>query len=485
MPRDHCIVHYKDLDFTVHAYLKVLNGGVSDHNHSRPVNERRWHLNFHDHKRLKKMVFAGKSDLKNAFRLLELSPSSWPWLIMKAQDPSTGIWKYFIDKCLPFGASISCAHFQHFSNALCHLHEHRNHTEGETTNYLDDFLFLALTVMRCNQLIQSFLDLCQEMVIPISIEKTEWGAVIVMFLGILLDGHNFCLGLPIEEHKRALTMLKYMIDQKKATVKELQTLCGFLNFIGWVVFPGRTFTRRMYAKFSNQMSLPGLEANIHDKKQSRYDAKKFVLKQHHHVRLDAEFKKDCETWMEFLSRKPLSLVVCRPMVDIILGIIPMSRDIVFYLDASAAKNLGFGCLLKSQWIQAFWEPGFIQEKSPSIEYLELFAMTAGLFMWQDNPELNNCRITLFCDNQAVVHMINNGMVSSCENCMKLLRMLVLNGLNHNRRISAKFVPSKQNILTDALSRGQWERFRRHGKHMNLLPDVISPEVWPMSKLWLS
>ena len=49
---------------------------------------------------------------------------------MKAQDPLTGEWKYFIDKCLPFGSSISCSHFQRFSNALQHLIEWGAQAQG-------------------------------------------------------------------------------------------------------------------------------------------------------------------------------------------------------------------------------------------------------------------------------------------------------------------------------------------------------------------
>ena len=76
---------------------------------------------------------------------------------MKAQDPITGEWRYFIDKCLLFGASISCSHFQHFSDALQHLIKWRTGAFNRITNYLDDFLFIALTVLRCNNLIQEFL----------------------------------------------------------------------------------------------------------------------------------------------------------------------------------------------------------------------------------------------------------------------------------------------------------------------------------------
>ena len=72
---------------------------------------------------------------------------------MKAQDPTMGEWRFFVNKCLPFGASISCALFQRFSDALCHLtmYQSKNDQTGEMTSYLDDFLFIALSLMGCNK----------------------------------------------------------------------------------------------------------------------------------------------------------------------------------------------------------------------------------------------------------------------------------------------------------------------------------------------
>ena len=133
-------------------------------------------------------VVVGKSDLKSAFHILRLSQESWKWLIMQAKDPKSGIWYFFVDKCLPFGSSISCSHFQRFSNALHHLIENRTNSQGTITNYLDDFLFLALTVWRCNHLIHCFLEMCQDFGVPVSLEKTEFASEIVIFLGILMDG---------------------------------------------------------------------------------------------------------------------------------------------------------------------------------------------------------------------------------------------------------------------------------------------------------
>ena len=85
--------------------------------------------------------YLARSDWRSAFRQLGISPKFWKYLIMKATCRSNGKVYYFIDKCLPFGAAISCALFQRFSNAIKHIVYYR--TKKELVNYLDDFLFAA------------------------------------------------------------------------------------------------------------------------------------------------------------------------------------------------------------------------------------------------------------------------------------------------------------------------------------------------------
>ena len=68
-----------------------------------------------------KLCHIAKSDMKSAFRNLGIRKQDWKFLIMKAVSPIDGKTYYFVDKCLPFGASISCSHFQRFSNAIRHI----------------------------------------------------------------------------------------------------------------------------------------------------------------------------------------------------------------------------------------------------------------------------------------------------------------------------------------------------------------------------
>ena len=283
-PKQLCSVKYNDIDYAVKAILWLAFGSEA--------NAGKFAKDMPGRKPPRK-IFAGKTYVSSAFRLVPLLQKCWKWLIMKAQDPRSGEWRYFVDKCLPFGASISCAIFQRISDALKYLIEYRMASWDSITNYLDDFLFIALTLIRCNFLIQQFLDMCNEIGIPIALEKTVWATLQIVFLGILLDCEHLCLGIPIEKRDKALYLLNSMLSKKKATVKDIQTLCGYLNFLGKAIFPGRMFTCRMYAKYSCIMQLPSTvtTGNVESDVQTLQGG--FKLKQFHHVKLDGEFKKDC------------------------------------------------------------------------------------------------------------------------------------------------------------------------------------------------
>ena len=140
IPHEACTVQYQDLDFAVRQCLQLLKD-------RSPVTK----------------IWYGISDLKSAFRLVPLMKKRWILLVMKAKNLITNKWCYFVDKCLPFGSSISCRIFQRFSNALAHITNFKlKHIPDKgITNYLDDFLKLALSEALCNEMIQMFHTVCE------------------------------------------------------------------------------------------------------------------------------------------------------------------------------------------------------------------------------------------------------------------------------------------------------------------------------------
>ena len=374
-PDEICTVKYKDLDFAIRTCLqmkeKFVKGGQRFES-----------------------LFYSKTDVVSAFRILPSSPKKHFLFILKATHPQTQITYYFVDKCMPFGSSISCALFQEFSDALAYIIEYKHNFMIVVMNYLDDFLFIAFTMAKCNELMRKFLEMCRMIGCQTSEDKTEWATDLITFLGMLLNGKACTISIPIDKVNKAINLLELTIQSKKVTVKHVQRLTGVLNFLSRAIVPGHTFTRCMYDKLK-----------VRNKKGE-------LLKQHHHVQVNKQFKLDALAWKYFLEHAS-SPQLCRPFVDfkddteaIILN---------FYTDAS--KTIGMGAIFNDHWMFAQWEPAFIQKCDPSIEFLELFALCAAILAWE--TQLHNVRIIIFNDNQAVLGMVNK-MTSKCEQCMKLL-----------------------------------------------------------------
>ena len=336
--------------------------------------------------------------------------------------------------------------------------------EPAITNYLDDFLFIALSMMVCNGMMSEFLCLCDDIGCPISEEKTKWATSIMVFLGTLMNGRLHVISIPLDKVKKAVDLIQTAINNRKVKIKFIQQLTGTLNFLSHAIVPGRTFTRRMYHKLK-----------LHDKSGR-------LLRDHHHTYLDSQFISDCKVWLGFLmSAAECPVRLCRPFADFDDSVVWTTLNL--YSDASLNKNLGFGGIFDNQWVFGQWSEGFIEENDPSIEFLELFALVVGLTIWVNEPRLQNTRIRIFCDNQAVMHMVNS-LTLSCMQCMKLFRILALHGNRHGRRAKVAFVKSQDNVLSDALSCLDFSRFWSNApKTMHPTPCAIPVTLWPIEKIW--
>ena len=388
-----------------------------------------------------------KSDMSNAFRNLPIRKEDWKYLIMKAKSPIDEKYYYFIDKCLPFGASISCAVFQTFSNSVAHLVKTRSLRKA--INYLDDFFFAAFQKLLCNRQIQHFIDICAEIRFPISQEKTFWATTNLTFLGLLINTVSQTVSLPMEKLEKTLQSIHYILNKKnkKITLLELQKICGLLNFVSRCVLPGRAFTRRLYA------------------------AGKGITKPNHHIYVNLEMKADLKMWQHFLQKEESA---CRPFLDFS---ITTAKQLDWYTDAS--KTIGCGGYFNKEWFAIKWTTQ-IKEQNFSIGFLELFAVTTAILNW--GHKIKNLRVLIFCDNMSVVHMINTN-TSSCKHCMKLIRIIVLKSMECNVRFTARHVLGKLNTYSDLLSRGRldtfWKLAEKEQKEFNKKPTKMPAEIWPM------
>ena len=397
--------------------------------------------------------FIGKSDMSSAFRHVPMSKDQWWLLVMKAEHPHTSKVLYFVDKCLPFGSSISCVIFQAISDAIAWLVRFKTHKNN--VNYLDYYLFAAALKALCDWQIKIFLGICQDINFPVAMEKTYWGCNLLTFLSLLLDTRKQLIGIPMDKLIKAANWVHYFLNKKnkKAMLLEFQKLCGILNFLCRCIVPGRAFLGRLYAVTEGNSK----------------------LKAHHHIKITKENRSDLMVWQQFLMSpegfyRPFMETVCIN-----------AAEIDMFSDASGNYKLGFGTYCEPEWTYGQWDEEFCSKVKPSIENLELFAVSIAIINWI--KLFANRRIVLFCDNEAVVHMINN-CSSSGKNCMVLMRIILVESMIRNVRIFAKHVGTKANGKADALSRLEFGRFYSlAGDSMNLKPSNIPQEIWPISKIW--
>ena len=218
-------------------------------------------------------------------------------------------------------------------------------------------------------MVGKFLIICADINCQISEEKTEWGSNMITFLGVLLNWNSRTLVIPLEKRKKALDLIHTALNEKKVTIKFVQKLTSTLNFLNRVIVLGRAFTKGMYCKLK-----------VRNKNGQ-------LLKQHHHVNLGKDFMEDCKMWKIFLQNAD-ARQLCRPFVDF-SSQSTSSQIVSFTSDASRGERLGMGAVFNDQWLFAQWPEHFIERKNPSIEFLELFALTAGLLAWRNSPQFLN------------------------------------------------------------------------------------------------
>ena len=116
---------------------------------------------------------------------------------------------------------------------------------------------------------------------------------IITFLGFLIDTIQQTVSIPTEKIAIATNMIDEVLDKaskctsakRKIMVHKLQQICGFLNFIGRAIIPGRAFTRRLYSHLQNNN-----------------------LRPHHHIRITQEMLLDLSMWQKFVRHPSIYML---------------------------------------------------------------------------------------------------------------------------------------------------------------------------------
>ena len=147
----------------------------------------------------------GKSDIESAFKLIPILPAQYPLFGIVWQG------KYFYDKTLPMGCSISCNLFEKFSSALKWVMEQHVQQDVKIHKLLDDFLFIAGAAASYQHAINTFREVCARIGVPLAEHKTLGPVRVLPFLGITLDTVKLEARLPpdkVEKCRREIAMLE-------------------------------------------------------------------------------------------------------------------------------------------------------------------------------------------------------------------------------------------------------------------------------------
>ena len=381
---EHSSVQYANID---HAIKKIKQSGVGS--------------------------YLAKTDIKSAFRILPINPQDYHLLGIKWSG------QYYYDKCMPMGCSSSCKTFETFSTAVEWIAQDKLGL-ANLIHLLDDFLLIQTTESQCSRSLRLFLELCDFLGIPMAPEKTFGPSTILTFAGVELDTIRCESRLPEDKLLKCKQLIAEFIKKKKATLRELQSLTGVLNFACSVVVPGRCFLRRLI-DLTIGLKRPG-----------------------HFVRVSKEVKADLFTWQQFFQEYNGKSFFLNEKWE---------NTVSLHLFIDAAGAHGFGAVFGYHWCYGEW---------------------LSLMLWGDHIRVR----CFFTDNEALVRVINK---PTCRDTSLLIfvRKLVLVCLRHNILFKAKHISGFKNTLADALSRLQIERFKKLAPaYMDPMPTAIPSHLLP-------
>ena len=168
-------------------------------------------------------AYMSKGDVESAFRIIPIAPENWHLLGICFNK------RYFVDICLPFGASISCAIFEKVGDLLQWIAQKR--AKHLISRYLYDFFTAHILQQACDMIMQTIHDTCAEVGVPMSLTKRVFTTQVIEFLGLLIDTLLMIVRVPQDKQHDILQQITNILGSKGTTAGTCQSLVGKLNFI--------------------------------------------------------------------------------------------------------------------------------------------------------------------------------------------------------------------------------------------------------------
>ena len=411
-------------------------------------------------KKLAKVEWYVKADLKNGYRQLPVHPSDW-YTQVYALGPS----EHYIDLNMPFGKANSSKIFCTWTSSWCYsfrVHfKNRFSIPISLATYIDDFFggpissgSLSKDEADAKLLLSSLIDIGNLTSTYMNMEKCVGPRRCLEIIGHFYNAIKKTCSLSSKKANKYILRLSALRIAKSAVSKDLEKIVGYLGFAAWVIPYGRPFISHL--------------SFFLDRKNDR-----------RLICLDASALAACDIWLVLLKANwglPYKFI---------LGKLPRHKN-AWFVDASTSYGYGGVCgsfFFKTPHAELrryIHSNGVGLDPDFFIAYRELLAALFAFLVFANHAPRSFIR--LYSDNKNTVAWLNKGRCSKALG-FSLLAAVEFFKAKYGLKVKAVYLPSSKNTSADALSRGKTPMWlRRRGvrktiKFQKLFAILTNPVVF--------
>lgn len=154
-----------------------------------------------------------------------------------------GAQQYIYDTRICFGLRCAPYLFTQVSNFVLRCLNRRGFLKGVV--YLDDYLVFGDSEAECAEAQNTLISILRSLGFDIACDKCTGPSKTITYLGIPFNSADMSVSLPGKKMAKLKNELAFFQGKHRATIHQIQRLCGILAHCSKVIKGGRTFSRRI------------------------------------------------------------------------------------------------------------------------------------------------------------------------------------------------------------------------------------------------